>query len=78
VAGIIDVIVRPWEPLFLLTDFSLTPLAATLVFVFACLAGYQYRRVWKTEGPTWRLWLFGLAAAGALLALAFVPLRGFG
>ncbi len=77
-AGIIDPIGRPWEPLFFLTDFSLTPLAATLVFVFACLAGYQYRRVWKTEGPRWQLWLFGLAAAGALLAVAFMPLRGLG
>lgn len=52
----------------------LTPLVATLLFVVACLAGYAYRRTWKAEGPRWRLWLFGLTAAAALLTLGFVPL----
>lgn len=53
----------------------LTPTSATLIFVVGCLAGYRYRHVWKAEGPRWQLWLFGLAAAAALLILAFVPLK---
>ncbi|MBW8637221.1 hypothetical protein K1W69_08480 [Hoeflea sp. WL0058] len=54
-------------------DFTLTPIWATLLFILGCVMGYQYRRVWKAEGPTWQLWLFGLAAAGAFLTLGFVP-----
>ncbi|QHQ35047.1 hypothetical protein [Algicella marina] len=53
----------------------LTPPVATAIFVLACLAGYRYRHVWKAEGPRWQLWLFGAAAAVALLVLAFVPLQ---
>lgn len=52
----------------------LTPLTATLLFVLACLAGYAYRRTWKAEGPRWKLWLFGMVAAAALLILGFVPM----
>jgi hypothetical protein len=52
----------------------LTPVSATLMFVTACLAGYRYRAVWKAEGPSWQLWLFGLVAAGCLLTLGFVPM----
>lgn len=52
----------------------LTPVSATILFVVACLAGYRYRRVWKSEGPRWQLWLFGVLAAGALLVLGFVPM----
>lgn len=59
-----------------MTDFSLTPPLATLVFVAACLASYRYRSVWKAEGPRWQLWLFGMIAAFALLLLGFVPLAG--
>ena len=55
---------------------TLTPLVATLIFLVACLAGYRYRRVWKAEGPTWQLWVFGLVAAAALLTVGFVPLAG--
>ncbi|KPN63471.1 hypothetical protein XMM379_001196 [Aliiroseovarius sp. xm-m-379] len=47
---------------------------ATIIFVLACLCGYQYRRVWKAEGPRWQLWVFGGLAASALAVLAFVPL----
>ena len=59
-----------------MTDFALTPLTATGLFVIACIAGYSYRRVWKTEGPRSRLWLYGVIAAVALLTLGFVPMRG--
>lgn len=52
----------------------LTSFWATVIFVLACLCGYQYRRIWKAEGPRWQLWLYGLLAAGALAVLAFVPL----
>lgn len=56
-------------------DLSLTPAIATGLFVLAVLAGYRYRRVWKSEGPAWRLWVFGSIAATCLLALGFIPLR---
>jgi len=58
------------------TDLALTPTSATLLFVIACLAGYRYRSVWKTEGPRYQLWLFGVIAALCLLVLGFVPMRG--
>ena len=56
-------------------EFVLTPFAATLIFVLACLCGYRYRRVWKAEGPRWKLWLYGGLAATGLLILGFVPLE---
>jgi len=52
----------------------LTPVVATLIFVLTCLAGHNFRRVWKANGPLWRLWTSGLAAACGLLVLGFVPL----
>lgn len=58
-----------------MSDVSLTPLIATILFVAACFAGYQYRRVWVREGPRWQLWMFGLAAALCLGLVAFVPLN---
>ncbi|WP_424942095.1 hypothetical protein [Aliiroseovarius crassostreae] len=54
---------------------TLTPLLATTIFVLACLCGYQYRRVWKQEGPRWQLWLYGALTAAGLLVLGFVPLE---
>ncbi|MEM7520563.1 MAG: hypothetical protein AAF307_05945 [Pseudomonadota bacterium] len=57
-----------------MTELLLTPTLATSIFVLSCLAGYQYRRVWKNEGPTWQLWLFGVVAAVGLATLAFTPL----
>ncbi len=58
-----------------LSEITLTPVSATALFVIACLAGYRYRHVWKTEGPRRQLWLYGLVAGVALLILGFVPLR---
>lgn len=55
-------------------DFELSSFSATLIFVLACLSGYQYRRTWKQEAPRWRLWLFGAIAGACLLILGFVPL----
>ncbi len=55
-------------------DFSLTPALATVIFVLSCLFGYRFRRVWKDEGPTWQLWVFGVLAAAGLATLGFVPL----
>lgn len=52
----------------------LTPASATVLFVIACLSGYRYRTVWKTEGPRWQLWLFGTVAAVLLLALGLLPM----
>lgn len=54
---------------------TLSPLQATLLFVVAVIAGYRYRRVWKTEGPAWQAWLFGLIAAACLLSVAFLPVK---
>jgi hypothetical protein len=48
---------------------------ATIIFVIACLAGYQYRRVFKAEGPRYQLWIFGIIAAVSLLVLGFVPIK---
>lgn len=53
---------------------SLSPLFATVIFALGCILGANYRRVWKTEGPRWQLWLFGGGAAAALLSLALLPL----
>ena len=65
-----------WEIAQLELDgFSLTPLAATVIFVLSVLCGYRYRRVWKAEGPRWQLWLFGACAAAGLLVLGLVPLK---
>lgn len=57
------------------TQFALTPLFATALFVLAVLAGYQYRKVWKTQGPAWKAWLYGTTAALCLFAVAFVPMQ---
>ncbi|MDG1456499.1 MAG: hypothetical protein P8Q92_01110 [Pseudoprimorskyibacter sp.] len=53
---------------------TLTPKLATIVFVLACLSGYQYRRSWVAEGPRWQLWVFGLFTASSFAILAFVPI----
>ena len=58
-----------------MTDLVLTPATATVIFVLSCLCGYRYRRVWKTEGPRWQLWLFGVLTALGLAVLAFLPLQ---
>lgn len=55
-------------------EIVLTPAIATVIFVLACLAGVQYRRVWKAEGPRAQLWIYGLLAAAGLLTLGFLPL----
>lgn len=58
-----------------MSDFALTPLVATVVFVLSCLCGHSYRRVWKADGPRWQLWVFGLLTASGFLLLGFVPLE---
>jgi len=57
----------------MLNDVVLSPMLATVIFCVTCLAGYRYRRVWKTEGPVYQYWLFGGIAASGLLLLGFVP-----
>ncbi|MAC79673.1 MAG: hypothetical protein CML66_16610 [Rhodobacteraceae bacterium] len=56
-----------------MSDLTLSPVSATLLFVIACFAGYRYRTVWKTEGPRRQLWLYGVIAALSLLTLGFLP-----
>lgn len=55
---------------------TLTPLIATSVFVIACLAGYNFRRTWASEGPRWQLWLYGTVAGIGLIILGTVPMVG--
>ncbi|MEM7055968.1 MAG: hypothetical protein AAF557_00130 [Pseudomonadota bacterium] len=56
-------------------ELVLSPALATVIFVVACWGGYQYRRVWKVEGPSWKLWIYGLLAGGCLLIVGFLPLE---
>ena len=58
-----------------LGSLTLSPALATLIFCLTCLAGYRYRRVWKTEGPRVQYWIFGLLAATGLLVLGFIPIE---
>ncbi len=55
-------------------DMTLPPVIAMIIFVIGCLAGARYRHVWKAEGPTWQLWLYGGIAGVAILTVAFIPL----
>lgn len=57
-----------------MTNLALPPLLATVLFVVAVISGYQYRKVWKTEGPAWKAWLFGVLAGGCFLCVAFIPM----
>lgn len=57
-----------------MSGFVLSPAVAVALFVVAVVAGTLYRSVWKTEGPRWQLWLFGVVAALCLLTVGFVPL----
>ncbi|MEM8774298.1 MAG: hypothetical protein AAGF53_04655 [Pseudomonadota bacterium] len=54
-------------------DATLSPAIATALFLIAIFSGYRYRRIWKAEGPTWQLWLFGVITATCFLVLAFTP-----
>ncbi|MEM0946063.1 MAG: hypothetical protein AAGK37_01550 [Pseudomonadota bacterium] len=58
-----------------MADFTLTPVWATVIFIASCVLGYQYRRVWKAEGPLWQLWVYGVLTASGLAILGFVPLE---
>lgn len=57
-----------------MTGLTLGTGTALLIFVIACLAGYQYRRVWRAEGPSYQLWIFGIVAAVCLLVVGFIPI----
>lgn len=54
---------------------SLPPIVALSVFVTGVVAGYQYRRVWKSEGPKIQLWVFGLISGICLLSVGLIPLE---
>lgn len=58
-----------------LSNLSLTPAIATLIFCLTCLAGHRYRAVWKAEGPREQYWIYGTIAAAGLLILGFVPVE---
>jgi len=58
-----------------MSDLTLSPAIATLIFCVTCLAGYRYRYVWKAEGPRYQYWLFGIIAAVGLTVLGFVPIQ---
>ncbi|WP_106743443.1 hypothetical protein [Yoonia maritima] len=57
-----------------MSDLTLSPAIATMIFVLGCWGGHRYRQVWKVEGPTWKLWVYGLLAGVSFLALGFIPL----
>ncbi|MEP2642267.1 hypothetical protein [Roseobacter sp.] len=57
-----------------MSDLTLSPLFATVIFFFSCVSGYKYRQVWKVGGPTYQYWVFGIIAATGLIVLGFVPL----
>ncbi|MEM6585929.1 MAG: hypothetical protein AAF692_09255 [Pseudomonadota bacterium] len=57
-----------------LSPLTLTPAFALILFVIAVVAGTQYRRVWKAEGPRAQLWAYGVIAGGCLLAVGLIPL----
>lgn len=59
-------------------ELALSPVLATGIFILACWGGYQYRRVWKADGPTWKLWVYGVLAGASLLAVGFIPLASSG
>lgn len=54
----------------------MSPLIATILFTIAAIAGVNYRRLWKAEAESWKLWTSGLIAAICLLTVAFAPLSG--
>ncbi|WP_341366222.1 hypothetical protein [Yoonia sp. BS5-3] len=56
------------------SSITLSPVLATLIFCVTCIAGFRYRRVWKTEGPRYQYWVFGITAAAGLLVLGFIPI----
>ena len=55
-------------------QITMPPSAALVIFVIGVVAGYQYRRVWKSEGPRIQLWIFGIVASVSLLAVGLIPL----
>ncbi|HBQ37042.1 MAG TPA: hypothetical protein DD729_09470 [Rhodobacteraceae bacterium] len=57
------------------SQLSIAPWLATILFIIAVIAGYKYRAVWKSEGPAWQAWLFGIIAGVCLLSLGFIPIR---
>ena len=61
-----------------MSQLALSSPLATVIFVLACVCGYQYRRVWKAEGPRYLLWIYGVLAAAGLLILGFIPLAAAG
>lgn len=57
-----------------MSGLTLSSPVATVIFVIACVAGVQFRRVWKEEGPRSQLWVFGLISAICFAVVALIPL----
>ncbi|MEM1380722.1 MAG: hypothetical protein AAGH41_08865 [Pseudomonadota bacterium] len=53
---------------------GLTPPLATTLFIIGVMSGYQYRRNWVAEGPRWKAWTYGVAAALSFGCVALIPL----
>ncbi len=60
----------------MLSDATLTPLTGTTLLLVMIFAGRAFRQNWKAQGPRWaaKAWLYGLPAAVAFAALAFIPM----
>lgn len=58
----------------MIDNINITPFWATLLFVIAIIAGHLYRSNWKNEGPTWKLWLYGIISGTLLATIALIPI----
>ncbi|KCV82849.1 hypothetical protein ATO10_04547 [Actibacterium atlanticum] len=58
-------------------NLTLTPTTGVILVLVMIFAGRAFRENWKAQGPNWVLkaWLYGLPAAAAFAALAFIPLE---
>lgn len=61
----------------MIADLTLTPLSGVLLMLAMIFSGRAFRQNWKAQEDGWvrRAWLYGVPAALAFFALAFIPLE---
>ncbi|WP_424933793.1 hypothetical protein [Amaricoccus macauensis] len=59
-------------------SLTLSPTIAIVLLLVMLFAGRSFRLNWKAQEPGWeqRAWAFGVPAAIAFFALAFIPVQG--